>query len=105
MTKDIRSPNVEESSGVQWPVRHSDFDIPSDFVIRHSDLRIEVHGKSPFKGSASTRAPHRFLRLDDRWNQDSQREPNALARRIVQPPMPAKNLLEKDSALRWNLHG
>src|SRR6185369_343003 len=32
MTKEIQSPNVEESSGVQWPVRHT------DFVIRHSDL-------------------------------------------------------------------
>ena|SRR6266496_560796 len=45
MTKEIRSPNVEERSGVPRPVRHSDFGIPSDFVIRHSDLRIAVHGK------------------------------------------------------------
>jgi len=44
MTKEIQCPNVEEFYGVQWPVRHSDFGIPSDFVIRHSGLRIEVHG-------------------------------------------------------------
>src|ERR1051325_4143780 len=44
MTKEIRSPNVEGRSGAQWPVRHSDFDILSDFVIRHSGLRIALHG-------------------------------------------------------------
>jgi len=32
--------------------RHSDFGIPSDFVIRHSDLEIGVHGKPPFVFSA-----------------------------------------------------
>jgi len=26
-------------------IRHSDFVIPSDFVIRHSDLGSAVHGK------------------------------------------------------------
>jgi len=31
-------------------VRHSDFGIPSDFVIRHSDLAIEVHGVEPEAG-------------------------------------------------------
>jgi len=48
MTKEIRSPSAEGRSGVQWLVRHSDFGIPSDFVIRHSGLRIAVHGGSPF---------------------------------------------------------
>jgi len=48
MTKEIRSPNVEERSGVQRPVRNSDFGIPSDFVIRHSDLKFAVHGKPCF---------------------------------------------------------
>src|SRR6266536_2301666 len=48
MTKEIRSPNVEGRSGVQSPVRHSDFGIPSDFVIRYSGLRISVHGEPPF---------------------------------------------------------
>src|SRR6266536_6512914 len=48
MTKEIRSPNVEGRSGVQSPVRHSDFGIPSDFVIRYSGLRISVHGEPSF---------------------------------------------------------
>ena len=38
MTKEIRSPNVEGHAGVQWPIRYSDFGIPSDFVIRHLEL-------------------------------------------------------------------
>src|ERR1043166_8028629 len=46
MTKEIRSPNAEGPSGVPWPVRPSDFGIPSDFVIRHSGLRIAVHGRN-----------------------------------------------------------
>ena|SRR5919198_1184434 len=28
--------------------RYSDFGIPSDFVIRHADFGIAVHGKPPF---------------------------------------------------------
>src|SRR6185503_5294395 len=52
MTKEIRSPNVEELSGVPMLVRNSDFGIPSDFVIRHSDLRFAVHGEPPFVFSA-----------------------------------------------------
>jgi hypothetical protein len=36
MTKEIRSPNAEGRSGVQWLFRHSDLGIPSDLVIRHS---------------------------------------------------------------------
>jgi hypothetical protein len=34
MTKEIRSPNAEGRSGVQWLFRHSDLGIPSDLVIR-----------------------------------------------------------------------
>jgi hypothetical protein len=48
MTKEIRNPNVEGRSGVRWLVRPSDFGIPSDFVIRHSGLRIAVHGEPAF---------------------------------------------------------
>src|ERR1043165_1946223 len=44
MTKEIRSPNVEGRSGVPWPVRHSDFGIPLDFVIRHSSFVFENRG-------------------------------------------------------------
>jgi len=47
MTKEIRSLIIEGRSGVQWLFRHLDFGIPSDFVIRHSGLRIAVHGKEP----------------------------------------------------------
>jgi len=43
MTKEIRSQNVEKSGAVPALVRHADFVIPSDFVIRHSDLGT-VHG-------------------------------------------------------------
>jgi hypothetical protein len=43
MTKEIRSPNVEGRLGVRWP--DSAFGIPSDFVIRLSDLGSSVHGK------------------------------------------------------------
>ena len=42
MTKEIRSPNVENSQLCSRRFRHSDFVIPSDFVIRHSDLRMTV---------------------------------------------------------------
>ena len=42
MTKEIRSTNVENSQLCFRRFRHSDFLIPSDFVIRHSDLRIAV---------------------------------------------------------------
>jgi len=42
MTNEIRSPNVENSQLCGPRFRHSDFIIPSDFVIRHSDLRIAV---------------------------------------------------------------
>src|SRR5436190_19390407 len=38
MTKEIRSPNVEDSQLCGRRFRHSDFVIPSDFVIRHSDF-------------------------------------------------------------------
>jgi hypothetical protein len=38
--KEIRSPNVERGAGVRQAVfGHSDFAIPSDLVIRHSDLK------------------------------------------------------------------
>src|SRR5215510_4849571 len=51
MTKEIRSPNVERRSGVQLLVRHSDFSIPSDFVIRHSSFGFENGGswKEPLR--------------------------------------------------------
>src|SRR5437667_11714487 len=35
MSKEIRSPNIEERRVRRLPFRHSDFVIPSDFVIRH----------------------------------------------------------------------
>src|SRR5437867_859316 len=38
MTKEIRGPNFESSQLCGRRIRHSDFVIPSDFVIRHSDL-------------------------------------------------------------------
>src|SRR6266699_3600091 len=51
MTREIRSPNVENSQLYGRRFRHSDFVIPSDFVIRHSDLRIAVWSiKRPVSG-------------------------------------------------------
>jgi len=51
MTKEIRSPNVENSQLYGRRFQHSDFVIPSDFVIRHSDLRIAVCSiKRPVSG-------------------------------------------------------
>src|SRR3989442_1220029 len=51
MTKEIRSPNVENSQLCGRRFRHSDLVIPSDFVIRHSDLRIAVCSiKRPVSG-------------------------------------------------------
>src|ERR1041385_7079819 len=50
MTKEIRSPNTEGRSGVQWLVRHLDFGIPSDFVIRHSGS-----GAGSWKASSALR--------------------------------------------------
>jgi len=44
MTKEIRSPNVEES-WCAMAVRHSDFGIPADFIIRHSGLKIVDHAE------------------------------------------------------------
>src|SRR5216117_253067 len=41
MTKEIRSPNVENSQLCSRRFRHSDFVIPSDFVIRHSSFGFE----------------------------------------------------------------
>jgi hypothetical protein len=38
MTKEIRSPNAEGAQECDRWFGHSDFGIPSDFVIRHSDL-------------------------------------------------------------------
>jgi hypothetical protein len=58
MTNEIRSPSVEGRSGVQWLVRHSDFGLPSDFVIRHSGLRTIVFGRS-----VALSAQPRFLSL------------------------------------------
>src|SRR5207247_692625 len=53
MTNEIRSPNVENSQFCGRQFRHSDFVIPSDFVIRHSDLRIAVCSiKRPVSGLA-----------------------------------------------------
>src|SRR5437016_4777189 len=48
MTKEIQSSNDERRLGMRSGVRHSDFGIPSDFVIRHSDLGMAVHGEPPF---------------------------------------------------------
>ena len=39
-------PKCSESCGRRFP--HSDFVIPSHFVIRHSSLRITVHGQGSF---------------------------------------------------------
>src|SRR6266571_9524574 len=51
MTKEIRSPNVENSQLYGRRFQHSDFVIPSDFLIRHSDLRIAVCSiKRPVSG-------------------------------------------------------
>src|SRR6266511_902420 len=51
MTKEILSPNVKNSQLCGRRFRHSDFVIPSDFVIRHSDLRIAVcSNKRPVSG-------------------------------------------------------
>src|SRR6266516_4228961 len=51
MTKEIRSPNVENSQLSGRRFRHSNFVIPSDFVICHSDLRIAVCSiKEPVSG-------------------------------------------------------
>src|ERR1041385_944893 len=44
MTKEIRSSNVEGRADAAWPVRHSGFGIPSDFVIRHSGLIVPLLG-------------------------------------------------------------
>src|SRR5437773_12255792 len=54
MTKEIRSPNDENPQLCGRRFRHSDFVIPSDFVIRHSDLRIVVCSiKRPVSGLVS----------------------------------------------------
>jgi hypothetical protein len=61
MTKEIRSPNVENSQWCGRRFRHSDFVIPSDFVIRHSALRIAVCSiKRPVSGLARA-AGGRFM--------------------------------------------
>src|SRR6266508_5894173 len=47
----VLSPNVENSQLCGRRFRHSDFVIPSDFLIRHSDLRIAVGSiKRPVSG-------------------------------------------------------
>src|SRR5215813_10144733 len=62
MTKEIRSPNFEGRSGVQWLIRPADFGIPSDFVIRHSGLRMAVPGEPPtaFPACGSSREDSPF---------------------------------------------
>src|SRR5256885_2117204 len=40
MKSEVRKPS--DAQKCDWRFRHLDFDIPSDFVIRHSGLRIEV---------------------------------------------------------------
>jgi len=59
MTNDERNPKPQFRKKLKCNrrVRHSDFDIPSDFVIRHSDLSIAVHGQEP---EAGFKNPRRF---------------------------------------------
>src|ERR1051325_2148156 len=47
MTNDERNPKPEWRTSEFGSFRHSDFGIPSDFGIRHSDLGTLVHAKPP----------------------------------------------------------
>ena len=112
MTKEIRSPNVEERSGVQMPVCHSGFGIPlaalssrrsgSDFVIRHSDLRFGSW-RAPFRFSAciGTMNLERVVGAADKVLPTSRRQsfpPNPLPARCRQhSPVHWKN------GLRWDV--
>jgi len=57
MTNDERNPKPQFRKKLKYNrrVRHSDFDIPSDFVIRHSDLSIAFMDRNQ-KRDSKTRA-------------------------------------------------
>ena len=79
--------------------------LPADQSAEASLARCRQHDRHVrIKVSASTRAQHRFRHSSGRRCQDSQREPNARARRTALPPTHAGSIPGKSSAIRWNLH-